>query len=178
MLNKVSDLIVDIARKEDLILRRVGKGVLHLPELAFTYAVGREMALQAERIFGTDKVRWMPETTITSESGRTDLVFDSEAGKGIAIEFKIGGSVESYKRDIEKLQNISPNKYETIFCALIDAWPNQLENDSRVAGIEAIDGVERICRDKFFDFFASLDDNYAKQICCIVGVWSVHNKNS
>lgn len=175
MLNKISDLIIDVARNEDLILRRVGKGVLHLPELAFTYAVGREIALQTERIFGTDKVRWMPEVTLTPKSGRTDLIFENQIGKGIAIEFKTGGSVDSYKKDIEKLRNI-PDNYEALFCALIDAYPNNLETDNRITGIEALDGVERICRDKFFDFFATLDDKYVSQLCCIVGIWKVNKQ--
>lgn len=139
MLDKIADLIVDVARREDMVLRRVGKGVLHLPELAFAYAVGREIALQAERIFGTNKVRWMPETTLTTESGRTDLIFQTDSGNGIAIEFKIGGSVDLYKRDIEKLRNI-PTSHEALFCALIDAWPNKLESNPRVAGIESMGG--------------------------------------
>ena len=62
MLNKISDLIVDVARREDLILRRVGKGVLLIPELAFSYAVGRELASNAEDIFGTIEVTWKLES--------------------------------------------------------------------------------------------------------------------
>ena len=109
MVEKISDLIVDVARKEDLILRRVGKGILLIPELAFTYLVGRQIALYAESIFGTNNVSWKPETTITSDSGRTDLVFDVRDRKGIAIEFKIGGMGESYIRDIDKLKAIPGN---------------------------------------------------------------------
>jgi hypothetical protein len=174
MLSKISDLIVDVARKEDLVLRRVGKGVLLIPELAFTYAVGREIASNAEAIFGTDEVIWKPETKLSQESGRTDLVFDVKGNSGVAIEFKIGGHKDSYIKDIEKLRNI-PGNYEKIFCALIDAWATNLQDDSRVQAVNEQKGIEPICRDKFFDFFASLHGGYSGQVCCIVGVWHIQD---
>lgn len=176
LLNKVADLIVDVARQEDILLRRVGKGILQIPELAFAYAVGREIALNAESVFGTYKVHWRPETKISSRSGITDLVFDvDEEGaerqaRGLAIEFKIGGTAVSYKDDLAKLKNI-PENYEKIFCALIDAWPEDLAKDGRVRAVDSEHGVKRLCRGKFFDFFASLHEGYANQLCCIVAVW-------
>ena len=174
MLDKISDLVVDVARKEDLILRRVGKGILSIPELSFTYSVGRQLASNAESIFGTNDVSWKPETTISADSGRTDLVFDVQGGTGIAIEFKIGGNSDSYIRDINKLKAI-PGDYEKIFCALVDAWPDDLLSDGRIQAVESQEGINRICRDKFFDFFSTLHDAYKGQLCCVVGVWHVKN---
>ena len=174
MVKKISNLIVDIARKEDLILRRIGKGILFIPELSFTYLVGRQIALNTESIFGTNNVLWKPETSISADSGRIDLVFDVQGGAGIAIEFKIGGKSDSYIRDINKLKAI-PGDYEKIFCALIDAWPENLYSDGRIQAVESQQGVYRVCRDKFFDFFSTLHDSYKSQLCCIVGVWHVRN---
>ena len=86
MLQKISDLIVDVAIQEDLILRRVNRSVLMIPELAFVYAVGREIAINTESIFGSNEVSWKPEKWLSQESGRTDLVFENKSGKGVAIE--------------------------------------------------------------------------------------------
>lgn len=173
MLQKVSDIIVDTARQEDSILKKVGKGIFQIPELAFTYAVGREIAINAENIFNNSNVRWLPEETITTSSGRTDLVFVSPGSKGLAIEFKIGGPLDSYKKDIDKLSKIDSTKYERIFCALIDAWPDKLLNDPRVLAVEENDLSTRLCRDDFFDFFATLHEKYKNQLCCVVGVWHI-----
>ena len=172
MIDNISDLIVDVARKEDRILRRIGKGVLLMPELAFAYIVGKELASKARSIFGTDNVSWKPENMVTNESGITDLVFEVKQGKNVAIEFKIGGHQDNYKKDIEKLKNI-PDNYEKIFCALIDAWPNNIEKDTRVQAVESQEGVNRICRDNFFDYFTTIHEEYKGQLCCIVGIWHV-----
>jgi len=176
MLNKIANIIVNVARKEDLILRHVGKGIFHLPELAFTYIIGREIAINAENIFGTSNIEWFLEKNITEKAGRTDLVFEVNKKNGIAIEFKIGGKHETYIKDIEKLKNI-PDNYETIFCALIDAWPDQLHSDPRIIAVKSVPGVKPICKDEFFDFFATLSD-FVHQICCIVGIWQVSKKTN
>ena len=146
--------------------------MLLVPELAFAYTVGREISLNAEAIFGTDKVSWNPETTISADSGRTDLVFDVVEKAGVAIEFKVGGHRDSYIKDIKKLKKI-PGNYQKVFCALIDAWPNELQSDSRIQAVESQEGITRLCRDKFFDFFATLHEGYQGQLCCIVGVWQI-----
>lgn len=173
MLDKLKDIIVDIARREDLILRRVGKGIFQIPELAFSYMVGRELATNAEYIFGTNKVYWKPENTISNTSGRTDLVFDVEGRSSLAVEFKLGGHPDTYIKDIEKLRKI-PTGYEKVFCALIDTWPEQILNDNRVKTVESQKGVQRLCTDQFFDFFATLSEKYKGQLCCIVGVWHIN----
>ena len=67
-------------------------------------------------------------------------MFEVKEGTGIAIEFKVGGHKDTYLRDIEKLKSI-PGNYEKIFCALIDAWPNEVMNDSRVKAVNSQDGV-------------------------------------
>jgi hypothetical protein len=87
-LEMLSQTIIEVARHEDLILRRVGKGIFLVPELAFVYAVGRELAIKAESVLGTAAL-WLPESTIC-ESGRTDLEFDVDNPPGLAIEFKCG----------------------------------------------------------------------------------------
>ena len=173
MLKKISDIIVDTARQEDSILKKVGKGIFQIPELAFAYSVGREIAINAETIFGNTNICWLPEETIATNSGRTDLVFTNPESKGLAVEFKIGGHADSYRRDIDKLCNIDDIKYERIFCALIDAWPNKLTNDPRILAVEETNRTTRLCRDDFFDFFATLHEKYKSQLCCVVGVWHI-----
>ena len=77
-LKNIANIIVGVAREEDLILHRVGKGGIFLiPELAFVYSVGRALAIDAQRIFSTPHVKWIVEQA-RGEAGRTDLVFEVE----------------------------------------------------------------------------------------------------
>jgi hypothetical protein len=47
----LSQTIIEVARHEDLILRRVEKGIFLVPELASIDAVGRELAIKGESVW-------------------------------------------------------------------------------------------------------------------------------
>jgi len=170
-LRKIADIVVDVARHEDLILRRVGQGIFLVPELAFVYAVGRTIAANASAIFGTPNVRWLPETK-AGNTGRTDLIFAVEGQTTYALEFKRAGKGSDYASDLRKLAAMD-SSWERIFCALIDTWPHEIDPNPRIVEVESCENVvvERLT--ERFDFFATLDSRYANQVCCVVGLWRI-----
>ena len=173
---RFAEIVVDVARKEDLALRLVGKGVLLIPETAFTYAVGRAVALEAASLFGPRRVKWLPENSLGPFSGRTDVVFDVDEERGLAVEFKIGGSWESYSTDISKLAAVDPNRFYRIFCGLVDAWPEVLFEDPRIKRVEERfqSQIMRVgTSGDSFDFFATLHSSYKNRVCCIVAMWQL-----
>ena len=171
-LTKIADTIVEVARQEDLLLRRVGQGIFIVPELAFVYAVGRAIASRAGEIFGTPRVRWLPETKM-GETGRTDLVFEVEGDRTYALEFKRGGSSDDYVSDLRKLATLDPARFERIFCALIDAWPDEIDPNPRISAVERVPEVKVERLSERFDFFATLNSSFKNQICCVVALWRV-----
>lgn len=170
LLKNIAEIVVSTAREEDAILRNVGKGIFYMPELAFSYAVGKKIFINAEQVFGSKRVEWEANKKISDNSGLTDLVIICNGNK-FAIEFKIGGCGDNYKKDIKKLKNV-PEEYAKLFCALIDTWPDSINKDNRIKSVEAETKITQIRKDKFFDFFSTLS-NYKKQLCCVVGVWEV-----
>ena len=103
---------------------------------------------------------------------RTDLVFEVAGGLTYALEFKRGGNADSYVYDLRKLASLDPSKYERIFCALIDAWPNEIPDVPRIVAVEESEiQTERLV--KHFDFFATLDSRYKNQVCCVVALWRI-----
>lgn len=174
VLKTIANIITEVAREEDLILSRVGKGIFLVPELAFVYSVGRALAIDAERIFSTAHVKWIPETAI-GEAGRTDLVFEVEAQRAFAFEFKCGGKAQDYAGDIRKLASLDPTKYERIFVALINSWPDKIDSDSRILAVEKSSGVptERLTENRHFDSFPTRDPDYVNQVCCVIALWRI-----
>ncbi len=171
ILTNIANTIVDVARSEDLLLRRVGQGIFFVPELAFVHAVGRAIASKALEIFGTTEVKWMPETALKA-GVRTDLVFEVREQPTYAFEFKCGGKGEAYVADIKKLAALPVERYERVFCALIDAWPENISTDPRIRAVEN-SGVPVHRLVEHFDFFSPLNARYKKQVSCVVGIWRV-----
>jgi hypothetical protein len=174
-LEKIAKVVVDVAQREDLILHPVGRGVLQIPELAFVYVAGREIALKAESIFGISNVPWLLERTINATSGRTDLVFVPDNQKSIAMEFKIDGGGDQYVADLKKLAAIDPEKYERVFCALMGTWPDVMDRDPRVKAVEEQPyiRVERLTKDERFDFFPTIHDRFRNPLYCMVALWRI-----
>lgn len=172
-LKSIANTIVGVAREEDLMLHRVGKGIFLIPELAFVYSVGRALAL-ANRIFSTPEVKWLPETTVGA-AGRTDLVFEVKGQQAFAFEFKCAGKADDYAHDIRELASLDPAKYERIFGALIDTWPQEIDPNARILAVEKDSRVpvERLSESGRFDFFSTLHQGYVKQICSVVGLWRI-----
>jgi hypothetical protein len=171
-LESLSRIIIEVARHEDLILRRVGKGIFLVPELAFVYAVGRELAIRAESVLGTAGARWLPEST-NCEFGRTDLVFNVYNSPGLAIKFECGDvHVDKCERDLMKLAAIDPGHYTRVFCALIPTWPTTISEDSRIERVEKGPvPVKRLTKD--LDFFSTFHTAFKNQVCCLIGMWEI-----
>jgi hypothetical protein len=171
-LEMLSQTIIEVARHEDLILRRVGKGIFLVPELALIYAVGRELAIKAESVLATAGAQWLPESII-GESGRTDLVFHVNNSPGLAIEFKCGDvHVDECERALWKLAAIDPGDYTRVFCALIATWPTTISEEPRIERIEKGPvPVKRLTKD--LDFFSTFHTAFKNQVCCLIGIWEI-----
>jgi hypothetical protein len=150
----------------------VGRGIFLIPELAFVYAVGRSISANAQDIFKTPLVEWLPGTSI-SKAGRTDLVFKTQDQKDFAIQFKRSGVDETFIQDITKLATLELQKYQWLFCALIDTWPNEIDPNPRTNAVEKDSGIPvRRLTDRF-EFFSTKHPKYVKQVCCLVALWII-----
>lgn len=168
-LEELSEIIIRVARREEMALRGLSRGILFMPELAFVHAVGRALKSNAVKVFGTPKVQWLTEKEL-GDAGRTDLVFKAQE-RSMAIEFKMGGRDYSYVRDIEKLAALDPQEYTRLFCALVDAWARKpVHSDAR---IKAVDEHQNVARLAPLDLFTTHCPRYKDQICCVVGLWRI-----
>jgi hypothetical protein len=70
-LEMLSQTIIEVARQEDLVLRRVGKGIFLVPELAFVYAVGRELAIKPSRFSAQRRRYGSPRASFSILVART-----------------------------------------------------------------------------------------------------------
>jgi len=168
-------LIVETAMREDVALRSLGEGIFLMPELAFAYLVGREVATRAIEVFGDSKVRWHRELKI-GPSGPCDLVFEGDEGdKGLAVEFKMRGTVDSYINDLNKLSEVDGQRYDRFFCALVDVWPDKRDDDPRLAIAKRVypRGYAVATVWERAEFFSTLQRRYQSQLCCFVGLWRI-----
>jgi hypothetical protein len=167
----VAEVIHTVARREDSELRRYsGKGVLSMPELAFVHHVAKELSLRSSEIFGSPTIGWEMNKGIGA--GLTDLVIDprSPVAQKMAVEFKLGGKVDTWIEDIAKLSRLANAGYECLFCALAEVFVRDLQAHGRFKAVDDDARAERIV--KSFEFFTTLTD-YATQTCCVVGLWRV-----
>ncbi|TAJ10586.1 MAG: hypothetical protein EPO61_01895 [Nitrospirae bacterium] len=167
-------LVLDVALRENIALLNVGEGIFFLPERAFVYNVGKAIAVNATSLFGSDRVRWLPETKVGS-GGPSDLVYEVEGQKGLVIEFKRRGNIDRNLQDLTKLADLDGNKYHRFFCVLVDAWPEKLHEDPRITNIEScLSPPKKVARVKSqFDFFSTLDRDFVNQVCCVVCLWEI-----
>jgi len=167
----IGEVIHAVARREDSELRRFsGKGILSMPELAFVHSVAKELSSRASEIFEVLSIGWQMNKNVGA--GLTDLVIDprSDKHRKVAIEFKIGGKVENWSRDIEKLSKLATEGYDSIFCALADVFTHDLTQHGRFKVLDDDARTERVV--KTFEFFTTRSD-FATHTCCVVGLWQV-----
>lgn len=171
ILKRIANTIVDVAREENQVLYRVGKGIFLMPEGAFVYLVGRALALNAEKIFGTSKVEWSLESP--NGDGPTDLMFEVVGGPKFAFEFKRARDAD-HINDIRKLARLN-NTFERLFVALMSRFPENLGPDVIFSNVEQPEvKTKRLPESGHFDFFATLHESYPKRPnCCVVGIWRI-----
>ena len=173
-LKKIAETIHHVAMREDVELSElVNEGIFFVPELAFAYAVGKKIMDNRETIFDGEPVKWRRE--IDLGNGRpTDLVFEYDDGKRIAIEFKISGKESAYLGDIQKLLKLPAENTARIFCALVDAFEKEGRNDARVQAVEKkLPDAQISPLLNPFPIFSTKQVRYQSPIVCVVGVWSV-----
>lgn len=164
----IADVIHTVARREDSELRRFSeKGIFSIPELALVHAVAKELSSRPSEIFGVPKIKWEMNRSIGA--GLTDLIINApnDDQEKYAIEFKLGGEIDKWKADIDKLSKIH-NQYNCIFCALADVFVSDLATHSRFMSLDKDPRIERIVEN--FDFFSTVSA-FKTQTCCVVGLW-------
>ena len=70
IINRIKDLFYDVAIREDGLLRTIaGTSIFHMPELAFAYQCGKELAIRSHEIFEGIEYKWIRE----KHRGRDDM---------------------------------------------------------------------------------------------------------
>lgn len=179
LLQLLYDVASDVARREDRTLHDLtATGVFFMPEIAYAYAVGKEMTHRARALFPGERVEWQRELDLKG-GGPTDLVLRVGERRPLAVEFKLPAPWPKYVADIAKLRRVHdhhPGRYDLAFCALMDA--------SEAAGVEAgrIDEFEqaiaregRVVMDRVGPLtpFPTRSPHYKSDLVAIVGVWRV-----
>lgn len=185
LLRLLYDVALDVAQREDAELHALtGTGVFFMPELAFAYAVGKEMAHRAKVIFPGETIDWQRETEVGG-GGPTDLVFRVGEQRPLAVEFKTSATWPAYVADVAKLRRIherKPGCYDLAFCAVVDANEAHGVGDPRVdrlagsaekgATVEGALGV-RLERVGPLVTFPTQSPHYRSRLVAVVGVWHV-----
>jgi hypothetical protein len=148
------------------------KGIFDMPELAFAYAVGKEMAYRAMARYPGEKVDWRREVG-DGNRGITDLVLHVGPLGTIAVEFKLAAPREKYRADAIKLQ--VPGLHEATeraICLLVDAFKDASVDDGRIRWLCERCGpaIQRV--GDLYPFLTK-SGGFRKEMTCVVGVWTV-----
>lgn len=172
LLDAIREIVIEVAIRENIYLSGIiEKGIFWMPEVAFVSSVWKELLLYS-RIHKEHDFEWKMEKKIGSTVGPVDLVGFQENEPKIAIEFKMGGTSDSYIIDIQKLQKISADVHgniTTVFCALIDPYEDEAGSDPRVSMMADMDNIEII---KNYHEFQTAYDRI-KSVSCKIGLWNV-----
>jgi hypothetical protein len=166
--------IVTVAHEENEQLRKHGKGIFFMPELAFSYLVGKRITSEAIKVFGTQEIQWLPETNIGG-GGPSDVVFKMQGQKSVVIEMKMRTGDNAYYSDVCKLSRLPREEYIKIFCAFVDALKKDGRYDARIKRLEKKAKEEQVLIERIGDFecFDTLDDAYSSPIQCVIAAWQV-----
>lgn len=110
--HKIFQLVNEFAIKEnDQLMSLYGFGIFYMPELAFVYEIGKQMAERRVELFGSEKYQWVRECNY-GNGGPTDLSFISTNEKVLYLfEFKLDDKIQKYHNDIKKLATQLDEKY-------------------------------------------------------------------
>ncbi|WP_298441860.1 hypothetical protein [uncultured Ferrimonas sp.] len=171
-LEKLGQLIYDLAKQEERDLAPLApEGIFYMPELAFAYQCGKAVMRDPAAIFGTDKVTWHRERDL-GNGGPTDLLFELDDGRQLAIEFKLRSTSRAYQADVNKLAQIDDGNCTKLFCALVDVFSKDLPDDGRQRHIEAMSTPQVTV--VFKHEFATRQQRYASAVSCVVALWQIH----
>ena len=165
--------IATTAYEEDVNLRKFGKSIFSVPERAFVYLVAKKIAFAAPSIFNIHKLKWDLEIDL-GNGGPSDFVIEIPDEKDLVFEFKMGGHQDSYFSDIKKLQSLDPQTYKRYFCAVIDAYPNELPDVRRVLAIDnnSVSPTKRSM--EHFPYFPTIRSDLVKELVCVVAMWELN----
>lgn len=164
------EVAIDVARREDAELKALGmNGIFDMPELAFAYAVGKEMAGRAQRAFPGQKASWQRELG-NQRGGITDLVFGIGDSRPLAVEFKMAARREQYVADVQKLIPLAQDGYDCALCLVVDTFDK--EGDGRIVEMRRALGAA-LQPVGALHTFETKSPRYVQAVHCIVGVWAV-----
>lgn len=169
----LADAVHHVAKRENDALEEIlgnsDRGsIFDVPELAFSYLVGKEMLSQSRKRLGHEaSLDWAQERSL-GNGGPTDLVFRADGARPLAVEFKVSGTSPAYDADIAKLARLDGETYDRVFCALVDAFSTTGERDQRIEKLGADQRVERIgkCAP-----LPARHAGYVSDIVCIPTLW-------
>ncbi|MEW6061904.1 MAG: hypothetical protein AB1600_08195 [Bacteroidota bacterium] len=168
----IRDAIVSYAKREDNELKRLcSKGIFFMPEIAFAFGVGKEIYRNRSHIFNGLNLEWKREETL-GNTGPIDLVFKIDGNYCIPIEFKIRQTSDAYISDVRKLIALYTQKCFPVFCALVDAFEDNVTFDSRITLLEK-EFNNNLTRLGDIESFSTWNDRYKKPIRCEIGVWQI-----
>ena len=168
--------IINIALREEAILRQAGKGIFFMPELAFAYDVGKEIYLTRKAVLLDESYEWKREEKVAEGYGIADLIFENGKREDrIVFEFKVLSKDYKYKADILKLKEL-PKENLKLFCSLEEVFTKSINDESnrRIKRIAADykDSISKVGED--FYFSTDLKPRYQQDVVCFVELWRVH----
>jgi len=175
-INEINKQILEVAEKENKQLMQIANsdlnselGIFHMPELAFAYECGKQIMQNANNIFENNIPQWCREFDL-GNGGPSDLVFNFNDGYKIVIEFKMRDTAEAYLRDLAKLSKLNDEKIIKLFCAVIDVFPKDLENDGRVKKIDTDLRTKKLV----IKSFNTNQRWYKSEVHALIGIWKVN----
>jgi len=172
IIQNLKSVIFRTAEHEDRELNVIcDKGLFFMPELAFAYIVGKEIAKNREQIFGEAGYEWSRENTL-EEYGLATVIFESKdaAKSSILIQFKMRDTYLSYINDIKDLRKQEVGKYRKLFCAVVEVFEQQ--HDAYFRSLKEAFGSEATLIGTTRPFY-TWSDKYKQQIVYIIGLWDV-----
>ncbi len=143
------------------------QGIFYAPELYIAFIIGKEIKKNDAIIFG-QPTKWIRETDF-GNGGPTDLAFLT-VNKTYVFELKLRDTIDAYSADIDKLKKLG-STYSKYFIALVDSWDTDRDHDTRIVTLE--NKHQDLIRISTFTSFPTKQVWYKRQICCMVGLWTL-----
>ena len=173
IIQNLKKTIFKVAEHEDRDLNGIcDKGIFYMPDLAFAYIVGKEIARNADTVFEGLKYTWSREYTL-DEYGVAAAIFEAQdpAHQSILIQFKMRDTFLSYINDIKDLRRQKQEgQYRKLFCAVVEVFEQQYDEYFR--SLKEAFGREANLLGTTRPFY-TWSDKYKQQLVYIIGLWEV-----